>query len=531
MPDNGLANLAGALITKGHTTTILDYATVNIIELLSPHEYKEEILYSVNKIMDSMLQGLSPDIKDVEAFQKTSAKIDSLRRKNIREIAKEICGWVNKNKIDFVGMKLWTGDGFEGSLIIAEELKKNNPRIPIFAGGPHVHWFHKQVFDVTNLFDAVADGEGEETITLLAEYVEGKMSLRDIPNMIYKEKDNIITNPIKRVEDLDNLPLPVYSEEVYPAMKGNQKIKIILLDESRGCPNSCNFCIHPYIAGHKWRLVNPILFVEKLERMQKEYGINVFRFAGSNPPISLLGAIAKEICKKKINIIFSSNMHARGLRKEDLYLLKKAGCHCGFFGIESGSQKILDTVINKNTNVREIKEAFAMCKDAGILNVGSIIMPAPLETEETKKETLDLLLEIKPDSTLVCFPGLIPGTQWCKNRRKYGFKIKYIKNLFKEAMTYKIDVFSPPILWKPLIGFTMNNKTFQAIAGESYKFNQILEQNGLLTQVTDEMFIMAGLLNMIPREFRDLCMQSLLSGNRENMEKIVTDINERTASI
>jgi len=43
--DNGLANLAGSLIQKGHQTIILDYATVDTIKRLFPHEYSDELNY------------------------------------------------------------------------------------------------------------------------------------------------------------------------------------------------------------------------------------------------------------------------------------------------------------------------------------------------------------------------------------------------------------------------------------------------------------------------------------------------------
>jgi radical SAM superfamily enzyme YgiQ (UPF0313 family) len=78
---------------------------------------------------------------------------------------------IRSNKIDFVGLKLWNGDGFVASQIIAECIKKNFPDMPIFAGGPHVDIFLENIYKITDAFDCLVYGEGEETIVMLAEYV------------------------------------------------------------------------------------------------------------------------------------------------------------------------------------------------------------------------------------------------------------------------------------------------------------------------------------------------------------------------
>ena len=234
--DNGLANLAGSLIQKGHQTTILDYATVDTIRRLFPHEYSDELNSLTRKIISSLEQGLPPQRDDLNSFRDLDDRINELQKEKVQQIAREISEYVKAHKVDFVGLKLWSGDGFAGSITIAEKLKQDNPRLPVFAGGPHVDSFKENIFDVCALFDALVYGEGEETITMLADYVSGKRKLQDIPNLIYKNNGRIITTSIKRISSLDSLPFPVYDEDVYLAMNGNQKIKMVFIDESRGCP-------------------------------------------------------------------------------------------------------------------------------------------------------------------------------------------------------------------------------------------------------------------------------------------------------
>jgi len=355
-PDNGLATLAACLMEKGHKTTILDYSTVDTIKRLFPYQYEDKMKSLVGKIMLQKKQGIEPDKSDLDSFYKLNEEINEYQKQKVLEIAEEINQFISKNRINFVGFKLWTGAGFDGSMIIAKEIKRKNPKIPIFAGGPHIDWFNEMVFDVTDVFDALAYGEGEETIVGLAEYVEQKAKLCDIPNLIYRENGKITTTLMKRIEDLNKIPAPNYDEDVYPAMGNNQKIKIALIEESRGCPNHCSFCIHFVKSGRKYRTMDPKIVVDRIEVQTNKYGMKAFRFAGSNPPHWLAKDISDEILKRKLKIIFSAFAHIRGIKKDYFEALRRSGCCALGFGIESGSSKILRESMNKRFTKEHIKE-------------------------------------------------------------------------------------------------------------------------------------------------------------------------------
>jgi len=524
--DNGLANLAGSLIQKDHQTIILDYAIVDTIRRLFPHEYSDELSYLTGKIISSLELGLLPQRDDLSAFRDLDERINELQKGKVRQIAREISEYAKADKVDFVGLKLWTGDGFAGSIAIAEKLKQDNPKLPVFAGGPHVDSFKENIFDVCNIFDALIYGEGEETITMLADYVSGKRKLEDIPNLIYKNNGRIITTPIKRIENLDFLSSPVYDENVYLAMKGNQKIKMVFIDESRGCPNHCSYCIHPIKSGNKWREKTAQAVVEQMEEMNRKYGFTTFRFAGSDPPPFLKRRIANEILSRGLKVTYSAFGHIRDGLVVDFRLLRKSGCYSLFFGIESGSQRILDESMNKGIKIGQVAKTIKTCKQAGLYVVGSVIIPAPHETEETKKESFDLLLRMRPDSVVVWFPALMLGTDWEKNSWKYGFDIRDRKSFIKEAMLYKIKSFYPPALWGPSSEYNLNGKSFKEITKETGNFISLLEKNRILTQVTSETALIARYAKMSPRECRDKGRKYLFSGDYRNIEQLVSKINQ-----
>lgn len=502
MPDNGLANLAGSLIKKGHETIILDYNTTDSIKRLFPQNNSGGDLNAI---------------------------IKGAQEKDIQAVVNEISSLIKKRNIDFVGFKLLTGEGFKSSVKIAEKLKKDNPKLPIFAGGPHVDWFRERIYNITDAFDTLAYGEGEETIVGLAEYVERRKKLDEIPNLFYKENGNIKVTPIKRVENLDDLAFPIYDESIYPAMKGDNKIKIMMLDESRGCPNSCNFCIHPIKSGSKRRIRSPKRLVGEIKEMISRYNTRFFRFAGSNTPGIFKEELAREFIKENLPVVYTAFGHV-GDKNADFKILKESGCYSLFFGIESGSQKILKESINKRSsgkivNINQIIDSINACKKGGIFPVGSIIFPAPLETEETKQESLDLLLnKISLNSVLVCLPAVVLGTEWEKNHEKYSITYLNPKTFDRDLMNYTAKLFFPPILWDPF-PYNINNKPFKEYVVESNDFVQRLEQNGILTQVSDEMLLMANLAKKTPRQFRDDLRKYFSSGDYENMKDYVKTIN------
>ncbi|MDD5066019.1 MAG: cobalamin-dependent protein, partial [bacterium] len=248
LPDNGLANLAGALIRAGHKARILDYGTVSTIKRLIPQNHTEELnrLFKQygNRIYKEGLVESNRLNENLQEYQEGQA----------REIGKEIARFIQTEKADFAGIKLWNGDGFTGSIMIAEEIKKLLPGFPVVAGGPHVDMYNKYIWERTDAFDLLAQGEGEETIVRLADHYDGRTSLAGIPNLIYRKGDEVITAEKKWIEDLNTLPFPVYDKDVYLAMKGDEKIKIVVLDESRGCPNTCFFCMQPMKSGNRIRI-------------------------------------------------------------------------------------------------------------------------------------------------------------------------------------------------------------------------------------------------------------------------------------
>ncbi|HIE44158.1 MAG TPA: B12-binding domain-containing radical SAM protein [Candidatus Omnitrophica bacterium] len=518
LPDNGMANLASSLLKQGHHTEIMDLNTTTMIAKLVPPEFHRRMKSKTEKILLKKGKG----VHHLLSYLLLVRRLERFQYREFFRIAEEIVSTIKSKKLDFVGLKLWNGDGFVASKIIARQIKRYFPNVAVFGGGAHVDIFRENIYKATDVFDCLVFGEGEETIVMLAEYVEGKRKLESIPNVIFKKDGKIVTNPVERIKNLDTIPMPVYAPEIYPAMKGKEeKIKMIVLDESRGCSHRCHFCIQPVKSGNL-RTKSPKRLVDELEKFVKDERISLFRFAGSFTPPRLFKGIAEEIIRRGLKVEYSSFGHVKGITPETLKLLKKSGCYAIFYGMESGSQKILDRM-NKNVKIEDIEHTLRESKEAGIFTVVSIIFPAPFESKESEKETLDILLKIRPDGIPVQMPGVYPQTEWANNPS--SFNIELDKETYPlKIMNYKIKLFFPPRFWKSL-PYRINGKKHREFSSQTEKMIDMLEKNGLLTAISDDLALLAKYAEMSPREFRDKNRIFFLTGNEEMIRQEISKIN------
>jgi radical SAM superfamily enzyme YgiQ (UPF0313 family) len=517
MPDNGLANLAAVLLKNKKEVQIVDYCTVDTARKLmanSPQFIRTK--KSAGKIdLWSQLRTLVD--ANLRSFKK--------RKQNemIEFIVWELAEKIKKNKIECLGFKLWMGDGFEATIKIASKLKMAFPKLIIIAGGPQVDIFMGDILKECGCFDALIYGEGEEALAPFAEKGKKKASYEGIPNLIYIKDGKFISTNRAIVEDINELPLPVYDPNVYPAMQGNEKIKIIVIDESRGCKNNCAFCIHPIKSNNCIRLKKIKRLISEVGHLNDDFNIHTFRFAGSCTPYSLLNEFADELLKQKMKVHYSTFAHVRGGDKANFELMKKSGCEAVFFGIESGSQKILN-LMRKGIKVENITETFRLAKDAGIYAVGSLIFPAPGEDSLTEKETLDLIEKIRPDAMPIQFPVVTPRTDWFDSPEKYTIKIKSRQRYTKELMKWKIKTYLPPRYWDDL-PISITGRNFKEVLGETSRMINLVEQMGVTTSISDDLFLMSTRIDQSVLVFRDTIRQAFLLGDYEKIAEIVWKIN------
>lgn len=215
-------------------------------------------------------------------------------------------------------------------------------------------------------------------------------------------------------KNLDAFPLPafdLFDMEAYISHPKYSKVagKEAAILATRGCPFECNFCYHVFGRGVRYRSVARV--IEEIEFLKSEYGVGALLFA--DECMTARKSFVRELCREMIarNLQMDWAAYARvdSLDDKTAALMARAGCSLLGFGLESGSQKILDAM-NKKVTVQEAKDGWALAKRHFPRVAGTLIMGYPGETPETVQETIDFGLDIEhAGSTFFLCP--YPGTQ------------------------------------------------------------------------------------------------------------------------
>jgi hypothetical protein len=525
MPDNGLANLAGALLAQGCEVEILDYCTVSMIQRMTTPELRERLSRTWNTFRTSD-RGITASLRKIAAMASLPGAEKERRRLQdlaVTIIGSELISHIQRKGIDAVGFKLWNGDGLAGSGRLAAILRRQFPGLKIFGGGPHVDLFQDRILGHYPDFDSLVYGEGEETIQHLALNGGDSLSYSTIPNQIYRINGKTQITEERMIADLDQLPMPVYDPAVYPAMAGNEKVKVIVIDESRGCRNECTFCIHPVKSHRRVRLKSISRLILEVKELDRRYGFRSFRFAGSCTPYSLLNEFAAGIVREKLPVRYASFAHIRDAEEANFELIRKSGGMALFFGIESCSQTILDGM-RKHITVSAIQETLRRSHDAGIFTVGSLIFPAPGETAATEAEALALLPKLNLNALMLQAPIVTPRTSWFEEPGYYGIAIPDKEHYLEVGMKWKVKLQLPPRFWDS-IPLTIGGRSFKQVLAKTGEMGRKIGGMGIPTSISDETYLMSLKSGLDPEKFRDGALAAFYSGNTEAIQDLVTAIN------
>ena len=293
----------------------------------------------------------------------------------------------------------------------------------LIAGGIHTILYPKQVITEMQI-DIACIGEAEETIVeIINEYPNSNYG--KIKGIAYKGNRNIIfTEPRELIKDLDSLPFParhlIPKDDIIVTNRlENLKIAHILC--SRGCPYSCNFCAN---LDHEIRYRSGDNIREELEYLIATYEIEGFCITDDNFIVNKenLYDILKKI--EPLNLKWSSLSRVNTVDSNLLNRMKKSGCIEIKYGIESGSQRILD-IMNKQITIDQIMDAINITYDAGISVKAFILHGFPGENIESTKETIELLEKIKSKVNRISLFNFmpLPGSEVYNNFKEYKLEL------------------------------------------------------------------------------------------------------------
>ena len=323
----------------------------------------------------------------------------------------------------------------ENDMSVAARLKELVPGLFVVAVGTHVSALPEETLRNAAAFDAIALHEYDYTVRDLAAALSGVARplkntavLQAIPGLCYRQGDALVRTPDRPfIENLDDLPWvsKVYKKHLRIGDYFNQNslYPMITLITSRGCPFRCSFCVYPQtMMGRHYRFRSIGDVVKEMEYVAREFpeARSIFfeddtLTANRKRCLELSDAILERGLKTSWTANSRVEVDAEAMRR-----LKAAGCRELCVGFESGDQAILDGM-RKGTRLERMRQFMADARQAGMLIHGCFMVGFPGETEESVQRTIDLSLELSPD-TAQFYPVMVyPGTEAYDEYRERGW--------------------------------------------------------------------------------------------------------------
>jgi radical SAM superfamily enzyme YgiQ (UPF0313 family) len=217
------------------------------------------------------------------------------------------------------------------------------------------------------------------------------------------------------VEDLHNLPLPVYD------LLTQKKIGDMLpVQAGRGCNHTCSFCSISCLYKGRY-LARPVDEVIRDIEKIKSLGYNKFYLIDDN--IVSNPAYLEELCRKilPLKMKWSSQCTMNLARNESLLkLVARSGCEILSLGLESISQEGLDKLDKKWLRVIDHEKLMAAFNKAGIMVSAEIIIGTDSDTSESLKATYDFIRKCKIPLLRIYYLTPVPSTQLYTELKESG---------------------------------------------------------------------------------------------------------------
>jgi radical SAM superfamily enzyme YgiQ (UPF0313 family) len=315
-----------------------------------------------------------------------------------------------------------TTETYNTAIRLAALCKEVDDNLIIVMGGSHVTFEDTPALE-TGVVDIIVRHEGEIVFGNICDSIIRKMLPIDLINGItyINEKGIVSRNPKESfIENLNEIPYPnrdlfEINEYRFPGV----------ISTSRGCVGRCIFCAAAALSGGQYRIRDVDNIVEEMKYL-KNKGVNLIYFVDDTvtADIARLVNLMEKIIDEGLSIPWGCESRVDVIDKTILELMKKAGCISLQFGVEAGSQEMLDS-LKKNISIEQIENVFKWCQELGIVTSTCIIIGQPFDTLETVRTSIDFALELQSYGASVLFSisTPFPGTYMYNQRGKLGISI------------------------------------------------------------------------------------------------------------
>ncbi|MEW6273330.1 MAG: radical SAM protein [Thermodesulfobacteriota bacterium] len=338
---------------------------------------------------------------------------------------------------DVLGISCTTISVTNGSRVAAQ-VKAALPGCVTILGGSHVSAVPERTLEKFPAFDYGIVGEGEHSLFELLARLEQGRDVRDVPGLAYRDPERggvVRANPrAAYLEDLDSLPMPAWDlvpnfpHAFAPSMFNYRRSPVGTLITQRGCPFSCTFCDRS-TSGRRGRW-HSVEYVVRMLRQMGDYGVKHILFY--DDLFTVNKQRVRQLCEAMLDhgldFTWSCNSHPNLLDADTMALMRRAGCWQIAYGIESGSQRVLNHVKHE-VKLDKLLRTLHMTREAGLKIKGLMMCAHPTETVESLSETNRFLRTAPLDLMQLTKFTPYPGTPSYPTIHEYGAFVEDWENM------------------------------------------------------------------------------------------------------
>jgi anaerobic magnesium-protoporphyrin IX monomethyl ester cyclase len=419
---------------------------------------------------------------------------------------------------DIVGISVLFSNLLESARNVARIVKKINKKTHVFLGGNHISsavsdyqysvlnkdsGLPNYIEDLENdHFDFAMIGEGEFSALELCKRLVKNENISNVPGLVKKiGNKKYLINPPKRVHDLNLLPQPsrhlvnmegYFKIGAFHSAKSRSK-RVLSVMCSRGCPEKCTFCSTPGMWGQntRWRTTRHIM--DEINSDVKKYNIGEIQFEDDTITVNKKNLF--DLCHEleKLGLPWCTpngtkvNYHFN--KQEEMYKrMAGSGCYQITLACESGSQRVLDNIINKRLPLDTIYPSIENAKKAGMLVHTFWIIGYPGETYDEIQKTVKFAMNSGADSFSFAILSPLPGTPIYRQVMKDNlwWEGRSLDNLLYRSSLVKVDGFKSPEEFEKFVNETnlkanllikeKDSKRFELKYGSNVKESSLLKQ-------------------------------------------------------
>ena len=287
-------------------------------------------------------------------------------------------------------------------------------RVPLVCFGPHASCAPLESMEHAPEVDTMIVGEPEDAVLALLD-LDSLDAADRIPSLVVRRGGTVVPHRERGgFAGFFDMPFPAW--DLLPLREYRLPLvtkPYLLVETSRGCPYSCDFCVVPYFNGHKFRERPAGRIVDDIERGYRQLGIEYFYLWGDTVTLNAksFSQFCDELIARRLKVKWFANARADNLQDPAFVArLKESGCWMLSMGVESASDDTRRDML-KRLEHHKIGVAFANLRRAGIKSFGFFIYGYPGDTPQSMERTTDYAIELDADFAnfypAVPYPGTV----------------------------------------------------------------------------------------------------------------------------